>query len=455
MSAKVIWYEGAFIRPQHFQQQERYLLHQLDSRTRVQFPYGYGFSHLSLGLQSLEFGQIELSQCAGVFQDGTTFNAPEFDDLPNTIKVADGTKDALVYLAIPAKQLTAAEIGEQDEDLDRSHVARFRSKNKKVVDVSDNQGTEADLKLGQLHLRLFIENHKAQERDNRVPEGYLKLPVARIVEVRSGRIKIDEQFIATILHYSQSKVLTDFIAQMHGIFSARADSIAARVSGRDFKRGVADTTDLMLLQMLNRYEPQFAHFESLEGLHPLFLYQLLLGFSGELSTFMKQSKRPIKYPLYDHDLPGDCFKFIMQDIKQSFSVVQDERVLSIPISAPNQYGIRAARINTPDILDTSLFVLAVRAEVSEEMIRQEFPSQIKVAPGERIHRLINSNLPGVEIKPMPVAPREIPYITGFTYFEINNRHSMWRELKQSAGLAFHVAGNFPGLEMQLWAIKRL
>lgn len=453
MTAKVIWHEGAFIRPQHFQQQERFLLHQLASRTRVQYPFGYGFSRLQVNLQALEFGQVTLSDCAGVFQDGTVFDAPEFDALPNTIDVADGTKDATVYLALPVKQLSASEVGEAEDFQDPTSVARYQAKLKNVTDLSTDEGKAAQIQLGKLCLRLFVESRKPGDEGSKVPDGYLKLPIVHILEVRSGRVKLDPQFIPTVIHYSQSKVLTDFMYEMHGMIAARANNIAARVSG-SAKGSVADSIDFMLLQMFNRYEPQFAHYEAIEGLHPLHLYQFLLGFAGELSTFMKQDKRPLPFADYDHDELTDCFKGLMQDVKHSFSVVHAERVIPITISEPNKNGTRAARISTPEILDTALFVLAVNAQVESEVLRKEFPAQIKIAPGERIHRLINSALPGVEISPMPVAPPEIPTLSGFTYFELNTHNELWQELKQSKGLAFHVAGQFPGLQMQFWAINR-
>jgi type VI secretion system protein ImpJ len=30
---------------------------------------------------------------------------------------------------------------------------------------------------------------------------------------------------------------------------------------------------------------------------------------------------------------------------------------------------------------------------------------------------------------------------------------MWKQLETSGGLAMHIAGEFPGLELELWAIR--
>ncbi len=82
-----------------------------------------------------------------------------------------------------------------------------------------------------------------------------------------------------------------------------------------------------------------------------------------------------------------------------------------------------------------------------------FPSQIKIGPVEKIRDLVNLALPGVRLTPVPVAPRQIPFHAGFAYFELDQTHELWAQLKGSGGIAFHVAGEFPGLAMEFWAIR--
>jgi type VI secretion system protein ImpJ len=54
---------------------------------------------------------------------------------------------------------------------------------------------------------------------------------------------------------------------------------------------------------------------------------------------------------------------------------------------------------------------------------------------------------------VPVAPRQIPYHAGYVYFELDQSHELWGQLKTSGGIALHVSGEFPGLIMELWAIR--
>lgn len=98
-------------------------------------------------------------------------------------------------------------------------------------------------------------------------------------------------------------------------------------------------------------------------------------------------------------------------------------------------------------------VLAVKAQLPQEQLHRQFPQQSKVATPERIHELIALQLPGIPLQALPVVPRHLPYHAGFSYFLLDLQSPEWLGLSQSTQLALHVAGEFPALELQLWAIR--
>ena len=53
----------------------------------------------------------------------------------------------------------------------------------------------------------------------------------------------------------------------------------------------------------------------------------------------------------------------------------------------------------------------------------------------------------------PVAPRQLPYHAGSTYYELDRGSEHWQQLSNSGGFAFHIAGQFPGLNLAFWAIR--
>ena len=70
---KIIWTEGMFLRPQHFQQQDRYVQQLVDGRCDGLRPYGWGFTELELDSALLLQGKLALAACRGVLPDGTPF----------------------------------------------------------------------------------------------------------------------------------------------------------------------------------------------------------------------------------------------------------------------------------------------------------------------------------------------------------------------------------------------
>jgi type VI secretion system protein ImpJ len=128
---------------------------------------------------------------------------------------------------------------------------------------------------------------------------------------------------------------------------------------------------------------------------------------------------------------------------------------AIPIDLQERkHGIRVAVIADAELLRTAMFILAVNAQMPGEALRMRFPTQVKIGPAERIRDLVNLALPGVALRALPVAPRQIPYHAGYTYFELETRgNELWKQLETSGGLAMHVAGEFPGLAIEFWAVR--
>jgi type VI secretion system protein ImpJ len=65
-SRKVVWSEGMFMHPQHFQQQDRYFERVLENRCGAYSPYFYGYEELSIDTELLKLGKISLLRAKGI-----------------------------------------------------------------------------------------------------------------------------------------------------------------------------------------------------------------------------------------------------------------------------------------------------------------------------------------------------------------------------------------------------
>jgi type VI secretion system protein ImpJ len=438
---KVVWSEGLFLRPQHFQQQDRYLERYVESRCAALAPHTWGFTEVELERDLLSIGKFGLRRAAGVFPDGTPFRKPDDDPLPAALDVAAQTRGEIVSLAVPLRRAGGVEV---DRAASADQLARHQVREVEARDAAMASATSAQVEVGALRTRFLLESE--------VSEAYASIPLAQIVECRADkRVVLEDAFIPTVLDARAASRLSTFMTELLGLLHQRGEALGGRVAATG--RGAsAEIADFLMLQAINRYEPVLAHCAGSGLFHPEELYRLCVAAAGELSTFTTGAKRPPRLDTYQHNRLRESFEPVIAALRASLSAVLEQAAIPIPIEA-KKFGIHVAAVADRTLYSTAVFVLAARADLAAEELRQRFPAQIKIGPVEKIRDLVNLQLPGVPLHPAPVAPRQIPYHAGFVYFELDQSHELWNQLKSSGGIAFHVGGEFPALAMELWAIR--
>jgi len=442
LESKVVWSEGMFLNPQHFQQQERYLERYINDKCSAYGAYGWGVQDFELDQQLLKLGKISVVKARGVLPDGTPFNFPDVDDSAPVLDVPENTRNCTVYLGIPLRRPGAIDVLPEDS---MQGLARYYKDEQDVRDTTQEGGDLHKLDVGKLRLKLLLET------DDR--SGYGCIGVCKISETRDDlEVLLDDAFVPTCLDCRVSSKLSSFLTETVGLLQQRAQSIAGRLA--DTKRGgTAEIADYMMLQFLNRVEPLTKHLSRMQGLHPLALYAEVVQIIGELSTFTSAEKRAPDFPPYLHQDLQATFAPVMSSLRKGLSTVYEQTAISLQL-LEKKYGIRVSEITDRSLLSSASYVLSVHADVSDEVIRTRLPAQIKIGPVERIRQLVNAAMPGIQLKALPVAPRQIPYRSGYTYFELDKQNPLWRELANSGGFAMHIAGDFPGIELEFWAIRQ-
>lgn len=440
---RIVWSEGMFLRPQHFQQQDRFIERFVDGRCHALRAYDWGFSALKIDMGQLAIGKLNVTEARGIFQDGTPFNLPDDDELPLPLDVATGVTNQIVYLALPLRRPEASEF---DSEATPDGLARYRLGYREVRDNNAGYDGRYPVQIGNLRPRLMLAS---EERS-----GYLCLGVANIIEVRADKtIVLDENYIPVVLQSATTSVLGGFVRELQGLLHTRGEALASRVAGASQGAGVAEVADFMLLQTINRYEPLLQHLAVDASLHPESLFGLCLQLMGDLSTFYRKEKRPPVIPDYQHDDLRQCFIPLIGELRKLLSMVLEQNAIQIPL---NKHSAAVYYSGRPDVklLESAIYILAANAQVSSEMLRSHFPPQVKIGPVEEITQLVQSALPGIAIHALPVAPRQLPYHAGYSYFELDKQSPYWKKMMESGGFALHIGGNFPGLELEFWAIKK-
>jgi type VI secretion system protein ImpJ len=295
-----------------------------------------------------------------------------------------------------------------------------------------------------LRLRLL------RQRD--ATDAFAALSVARVIERRNdGQVVLDRNHIAPQTRIEASGQLSSLATLLHGLVQQRARVLAAGMG--QLGHGVSEVADFMMLQLLNRAEPLLRQFAGAPSVHPKSLHLALAQLAGEMATFARAERHPPDYPLYRHDDLQASFAPIVQDLREYLSAVVRRHAVQIELT-DRAHGVRTAVVADAELLRTAGFVLAVRANLPAEHVRQRFPTQSKLGPVERIKDLVNLQLPGVALRSLPVAPRQLPFHAGSHYFELDRQGELWKQIERTGNLALHVAGDFPGLELELWAVRQ-
>jgi type VI secretion system protein ImpJ len=438
---RVVWSEGLFLRPHHFQQTERYLEAYIEGRAAALHPYSWGLTELEIERDLLGIGKLGLRRARGVFPDGTPFVMPDSDPLPAPLEISPQLRDQVVYLAIPLRK-SGATLTVRPEGADQT--TRYRSRDYQTRDVMSDLASVTELEVAALSPRLMPQSEPS--------EDFAQVPIAHVVECRADKqVVLEDRFIPTVMNCGAAPRLATFLSELLGMLHQRGDALAARAvaSGRG---GAAEIADFLVLQTINRYEPVVAHYAGAARCHPESLYRLALEIAGDLSTLLTTSRRPVQFPGYRHDALQASFEPVIQALRTVLSAPLQENAIPIPL-AQKKFGISVGTVADRTLFDTAGFVLAARADMPTEELRRQFPQQLKIGPVEKIRDLVNLQLPGIALQAMPVAPRQIPYHAGFVYFELDRTSELWRVLKSSGGIAIHQSGEFPGLTLEFWAIR--
>jgi type VI secretion system protein ImpJ len=440
---RVAWSEGMFLRVQHFQQADRWTERLVRMTTRELAAYPWGVAEIGIDRSALAIGQFALSNLRGILPDGTLFEAPIDADLPPPLDLDETVKNATIYLGLPARRPGKADVAMNGGA--SSAGVRVVASHYEAPDSNVETDFMAPIDVGRLKLRYLKSGDELA--------GYELIGLARVIEVRSDKaVILDPDYVAPSLNCAAEPRLNELITELLGIVRHRAEAIAERI-GDPTIRGTAEVGDYFLLQILNRADPMLRHVSAnATRLHPIAFYEQCIQLAGELATFTMDSKRASDFPPYRHDDLKATFGAVFDDLRTSLSAVLEQAAVAIEL-AERRHGVRVGTINDRTLLKDAGFVLAVRAEMSAEDVRRKLPAQIKVGPVERIAELVNVALPGIPVRPLPVLPRQLPYRSGTIYFELDTKNPLWKQLDTSGAIALHLAGDFPGIEMELWALR--
>ena len=194
---KILWGEGLFLRPQHFQLQDAYHEQRLNHTVRATIPFAYGVQNLIFDESQLSVNTLALHKVEIIWQDGDIYQAPAQDLLPEPV-LLDSLNlrgEMQIYLALPIVQPNKSNVSFESN----TQSSRYHSHLTETHDLfTDASAAEITLLRRRAEFKIFEMGHEPQQN----LDGFLYMPIGRIKRQSSGNFVLDYQFIPPILHIS-------------------------------------------------------------------------------------------------------------------------------------------------------------------------------------------------------------------------------------------------------------
>ncbi len=447
---KIIWSEGMFLTPHHFQQWDIYQSEILNARLRSIMPYDWGVSELDIDRDSLANGNFTLLSCRGAFKSGCFFDIPNIEVSPSPRKADEHFPpniDALeVYIAIPLERPNSANC--QLSGRKATKETRYTEEFVNVLDYNTGEN-ERQISVARKNIKILFADELSDE--------YETLKIARLVRTPTGAIGLQNEYIPPCLNISSSPRLIGIIRGLFEILIAKSNELSSQCRQRTnevYEFGATDVFVLWLIQTLNSFIPLLGHFYKSQTSHPIEVYQALAQFVGELST-LAVNIRASDVPEYRHDDLMYTFGGINTMIRTLLNLVSapPSKFRPIPLQKVSETSFQGRIDDSTLFMPQYRFFVGIKADVSQEKIIDEIPKKAKIGSIETIELLTHSALPGVSLFYSALPPSAIPRKSGYVYFSLDNRGPYWDSIRKSSSIAVFIPPDFPRPEIEMMAVE--
>ncbi|MEZ4649563.1 MAG: type VI secretion system baseplate subunit TssK [Candidatus Eisenbacteria bacterium] len=448
---RILWSEGLFITPQHFQQWDLFHETQLAERIATQSPFPWGVFSLDVDQENLARGTFRLVGFRGVFPSGAIVHVPQFDSPPESVPFADefGIKaDYLdIYLSLPVLRGGWPNT-KLSEDATGGEELRFLARTVSVPDQNTGRDERA-IQRAEQHLQILLGT---QMRDN-----YESLHIARVQRSSTGEFQLDEGFVPPLLAVGGSPFLVKMCRGMLERLSSRSSELGSRftdsgVNARDITN--ANLRAFLQFFAINGALPQLAHLREIGSLHPEVFYRMFAGLVGQLCSFNPTKFHPRDVPAYNHQSLGTVFKQLQSMLEQLLDireVAQGYDVIPLAAGADGRY---TASIQKSSHLEpNSVLILSIAGDAVPEAMLLSAITRVILTSQERVDELLARSLPGLPLRHLAVPPPAIPRSHNTYYFQLDKAGPHWEAIRESHGLGLQIPGDLRTMRFELLGLS--
>lgn len=441
--SKVVWYEGMYLGPHHFQVQTQSFEDLVNFTTASLSFAPYGILNCKIDPEALQNGNLSVVHARGVFPDGLLFQMPEADPLPAVRPIAElfppARESLIAYLGVPPRRADgpncALEAGEEQSQV------RYVAEERVLADENSGKDEKA-VSLGRKNIRFVLD---VEER-----EGLVLLPIARILRDANGKLVLDASFIPPCISINASDRLLLMVRTLVDILEEKSASLAMARRGSTQARAGYSTEDIAafwFVHTINSSLSVLRHLYFSQRGHPEHVFVELSRLAGALCSFGIES-HPQTLPVYDHDNLEAGFSALDAHIRKHLELVVPSNCIAIPLTASGR-NFKYGEVTDQRCLDRARWILAVRADMGEADLIAKGPRLIKVCSRELLPDLVKTALSGLPLAHLPVPPSAIAPKVEFQYFGLSRTGSCWEHIVKSRGVGIYIPDEISNAEIEL------
>jgi len=438
---KIVWTEGMFLGPQHFQQWDRYQEQVQGLFTRTLNPLAWGLLDLRIDHRSLENGHLRIEYCLALFPDGQLVAYDAAVDPPLGCELEGRGGDSVdVYLGLPANRCVEGISGYPQRQLLSGWQAEY-------LEIADEYDTERGREV------LMARPNLVLLRADQPRDAFAALPVARVRSQGDGRFSLVREFIPPVASIKASPRLETLLSGMVEIIAARMRMLNDRKNACGGGAGEFvqnDPLNFHLLQVLSGAWGSLKHFQHHPELHPEILYRHLSALAGSLLAFAKGDADEI--PRYRHEALDQVFPPLAQLLEQLMEMQTRQRSVEMVLERENDCLWRVEGLAPEQLRGASLFLEVDHAADSPDWIT-DFTRQVKVGARSSIEQMVASALPGVRLVHTQRPPARMSLRSGCEYFRLEARGDAWKRIVEEGTIAVFVSHPFAQASLALARIQ--
>lgn len=445
---KVAWFDGTNITQAHFEQQERYFQRNIDTKTMHTSSHLYGI--LEIEFKELLDGKIALQKISGIAQDGSIFQAPTQDLLPEPLEISyDTLENAIIVLKVQTSFSNLADLTLQNT-LPNSQYICLKSaialRNYEDIEPLEQNTAltqeKVPLNLASLRLKLGILGNATLDE--------LEIPIAKIKRISTDKtIELDPNFIPTCLDISKVPVIRNFLEENLYAIKQHKAVLSNIFKGIDQTKNTLDFSTYLSLNLLKKWFLIFSHLLHKEKLHPESLYETLLQFQGDLEAF--NTEDTLNFIPYYHNALDKTFTPLMQQLRVLFSKITSPRYTMAQV-VDNGNGFYDLFFDNAGILENARLYLAISADVHYDYLLQNFKIHSKIHTQSKIKNIVATQLQGLNIQQVPNIPSSIPYLNGYVYYELDKKDALFADFKGENIISLYLTNTIKNPDIKMWAV---